>query len=271
MKRTLSILLAFLIILSAAQARARSNRLQTRTAIVAAKTFGWMVSRQKSWRGQSDVSWIYTILMRRFNLPELDAIVYYKRQVRDGRHSNSDEAPILNIIVPGIRHAPKAEKEDSINGLLFASMYCRTRALPTDYLERVEKMAQKGGYELTHMYLILIILREKRCKEYLSREKEFLQLEKSLESKVLALSTQARIVNDLDIEAAAFLSYGNPALTPPDSYLKRVLEAAEQHLDNPYVSRMDAHTAVLLLWYLLEKATLGTAAAKPVELAPTTP
>lgn len=273
MKRTLLILPTFLFILSAVEARARSNRLQTRTAIVAAKTFGWMVNDQIRWRRDPAIVWIYTILMRRFNLPELDAVRFFKRGVRDGLYSNSDEALILNVIVPDVRDALRLEKTktDSINSLLFASMYCATKALPSDYLQRVEKMAQKGGYELTHMYLILIILREKRCREYLQQEQQYLQLEKKLEPLVLTLSTQARIINDLDIEAAAFISYGNPALTPPDSYLRRVIDAAEQHLDNPYVSKMSAHTVVLLLWYLLERTTFGTDKAKRIELAPISP
>jgi hypothetical protein len=250
-----------------AQKVALASPLSNRVAIVAAKSYAWLMQNQNERQYKADVVWIFDILMRKFALAEPRAVNLFKRDVRDGRFWRSGFAPILHILVPEVQYRPDnaTASQSPIDRIVNRAIWCDVMEPDPDLHMQMFNLAGTGGYELTHMYLAALILREKKCGYFNRHEKSLAELEERLAGKLELLCRRSRDISDLEIEAAAFLAYSHrlkPLSTP---FLVRLLDAAENHLDNPFVSKMTGHTAVLILWYTLEVANPE---AKQVPLAP---
>ncbi len=258
MNRLSGCLLIGLLFCAGLRARDRevNSALSNRVALVASKAHAWLMQNQTDKHFKADVVWIFDILMRKFNLPEPRAVSLFKRDVRDGRFWKSGFAPILHIFVPEVSYPPDrlTASQSPIDRIVNRTIWCDTMTPDPDLHMQMFNLAEKGGYELTHMYLAVLILREKQCPFYRRHEAALGELRERFERKLEQLCLTPHDVSDLEVEAAAFLAYGRQKKVTSEKFLVRLLDAAENHLDNPYVSKMSGHTAVLILWYTLEVA-----------------
>lgn len=244
-----------------------SPALSNRVAIVAAKSYAWLMQNQNERQYKADVVWLFDILMRKFGLAEPKSVSLFKRDVRDGRFWKSGFAPILHILVPEVQYPPDnaTASQSPIDRIVNRAIWCDVMEPDADLHMQMFNLAEKGGYELTHMYLAALILREKNCAYFKQHQQSLSELEMRMSDRLEQLCIASREVSDLEVEAAVFLAYARPHKMISSNFLVRLLDAAENHLDNPYVSKMTGHTAVLILWYTLEVANPE---AKQVPLAP---
>jgi hypothetical protein len=238
-----------------------------RVANVAAKSYAWLMQNQVERHYKADVVYIYDILMRKFNLPEPMAVTRFRRDVHDGRFWKSSFSPILHILVPEVHYPPNREQvsQGPIDRIVNRAVWCDLIEPDADMHMQMFNLAAKGGYELTHMYLALLILREKSCPFYRQHATELAAFERRWITAMERLIDSERNISDLHVEAAAFMAYARQKKVTSSQFLNRFLTEAENHLDNPYVSKMSGHTAVLILWYALEVANPN---ATQVPLAP---
>lgn len=241
--------------------------LMNRVANVAAKSHSWMMQNQIERHYKADVVWIFDLLIRKFGLPEPQAVTRFRRDVRDGRFWKSSFSPLLHILVPEVHYRPDNPQisQGPIDRIVNRAIWCDIIEPDPDMHMQMFNLAAKGGYELTHMYLALLILREKGCPFYRSHEAELTGFESRWLLAMERLIDNERNISDLHVEAAAFMAYGRQKKVTSSKFLLRFLNEAENHLDNPYVSKMSGHTAVLILWYALEVANPD---ARQVPLAP---
>lgn len=238
-----------------------------RVANVAAKSHAWMLQNQVERHYKADVVWIFDILIRKFHVPEPKAVALFRRDVRDGRFWKSSFSPILHILVPEVHYRPDRPQisQGPIDRIVNRAIWCDIIEPDPDMHVQMFNLAAKGGYELTHMFLALLILREKACPFYRQHEAELTGFEKQWVRAMESLIDNTRNVSDLHVEAAAFLAYSRRKKVTSSQFLMRFLTEAENHLDNPYVSKMSGHTAIMILWFALEVANPD---AQQVPLAP---
>jgi hypothetical protein len=238
-----------------------------RVANVAAKSHAWMLQNQTERHYKADVVWIFDVLIRKFGLHEPRAVALFRRDVRDGRFWKSSFSPLLHVLVPEVHYRPDNAQisQGPIDRIVNRAIWCDKLEPDADMHMQMFNLAAKGGYELTHMYLALLILREQACPFYKAHAAELADFEKRWVRTMEQLIENERNISDLHVEAAAFMAYGRQKKVTSSKFLLRFLSEAENHLDNPYVSKMSGHTAVLILWYALEVANPD---ARQVRLAP---
>ncbi len=124
------------------------------------------------------------------------------------------------------------------------ALYSDRLGLPNDYPAMLDKAANQGGYLLTHALLALIWIQENGCE--VSLPDGFIE---DLYHDTVAIIDDDP-VDDLELEAAAFLYLAGQGTLVNDSFIERVIAA--QNIDGSWGDKSHSwHTTILGLLLLL--------------------
>ncbi len=148
--------------------------------------------------------WFMGLMYIRFKIPEFaDALKRYDEEIA----ARPKEAPVLRVLRRLLDANNPLQPDDwdhvliHTDRVLAAALYCDRLGLPESYAEVLEKGVKAGGYHATHVLLAWIWLKDNRCR--LAVRDGF--VEEMYGAVAAILEDQPMIVNDLKLEAAAFL------------------------------------------------------------------
>ena len=154
------------------------------------------------------------------------------------------------VVQPFSKELVDANKITRIN--LYSSN-CDVKKLPSDFWPSMKAQADKGGFEMTHVALALVFIRDNEC----SHPPEFESIKDQVLLGMRDLAMDPATMADLRYEAIAFLYlHGREDLVQEqwiDSIIKDQLPEggwAERVGDKKPLS----HTTTLALWCLLESS-----------------
>jgi hypothetical protein len=137
-----------------------------------------------------------------------------------------------------------------IDFFIVPALYCDRRSLPDNYFEALSRAASMGGLQLTHTLLACIWIQENDCEG---------SLPEGFMGKVCrataALINGDSVVNEVELEAAAFLNLAGQGALVNVSFVERVVAA--QNGDGGWLRSSDSpensywHSTVLGLMLLL--------------------
>jgi hypothetical protein len=159
-----------------------------------------------------------------------------------------------------------AQLTEASDRMLAMALHCDVTPLAPEFREMVESARSTGGYGLTHAFLALILLEELGCGDELDES-----LRDRVAEEVAAISTPEGPVDDLAIEAEAFLGLGGHRdLLEPGFAMKLI---GVQTIDGGFAASGNPadepswHTGGLALWVLLE-SRFPAAAPRASSVAP---
>jgi hypothetical protein len=137
---------------------------------------------------------------------------------------------------------------EDVDQITIPALYSDRRNLPDDYMSKLDHAANSGGYLTTHALLATIWLQENHCELPISND-----FAESLYYANTRIVGNGSVVNDLQIEAAAFLYLAGQGRRVDDAFVQRVI--ATQNYDGGWSALNDTpsfwHTSVLGLMLLL--------------------
>jgi hypothetical protein len=144
------------------------------------------------------------IMHRRFGVPQFaGALKRYDEVLAEG----PKEAPLLRVLrrIADANNEPRSDDWDHVavqtDRLLVTALYCDRLSLPPSFAETLVKAVRAGGYPLTHALLAWIWVQDNRCK--LALPEGF--ADEMYGAAAAILNDRPTLVNDLKLEAAAFL------------------------------------------------------------------
>lgn len=193
------------------------------------------------------------VMHRRFGITSFaDALQRYDQILAE----KPDQASIMRVFRRIADHDNVFQNGD-LNSVTYETdlltvpaLYCDRLGLPTYYREDFIRAANLGGYMLTHALLAYIWIQENGCE--LSISEEFIEY---LYHANAALINKDSVVDDLELEAAAFLHLAGQGSLVDDIFIERVL--AVQRDDGGWLFSSDEpgeshwHATVLGLLLLL--------------------
>ncbi|MEM2099369.1 MAG: hypothetical protein QXU99_06490 [Candidatus Bathyarchaeia archaeon] len=192
-------------------------------------------------------------MYRRFQIAEFaDAIQKYDEEITN----RPSEASILRVFRRIADHNNQLHQGDlqavtfDTDRVTVPALYCDRFGLPDDYAATLEREANRGGYYLTHVLLALIWIEENGCEPPVPNE--FIQ---NIYQSTAALIGVDPVVEDLELEAAAFLYLAGRGDLVSNAFIDRVIEA--QNDDGGWTrfhetpGNSDWHATVLGLFILL--------------------
>jgi hypothetical protein len=193
------------------------------------------------------------VMHRRFGIAAFaDALQRYD-QVLAG---NPENAPLLRVFRRIADHNNTLQNGDmqaviiDVDRITVPALYCDQEGLALNYPAMLEDAARQGEYMLTHVLLACIWIQENGCEEPLSPS--FIQ---DIYRATAALINDDAVVEDLELEAAAFLYLAGQGKLVNDAFVEHVIAAQHddggwaQYLDKPNES--DWHPTILGLFLLL--------------------
>jgi len=148
--------------------------------------------------------WFMGMMHIRFKVPEFaDALKRYDEEIS----ARPKEAPVLRVLrrLLDANNPLRPDDWDHVgihtDQILAVALYCDRLGFPPEYAEALEKGVKAGGYYATHALLAWTWLRDNRCQ--LTVRDEF--AEDLYRANAAILEDRPTIVNDLKLEAAAFL------------------------------------------------------------------
>jgi hypothetical protein len=183
-----------------------------------------------------------------------------------------DEAPVLRVL-RRIADADNAllqpddwtHVEKYTDRMLVAALYCDRMGLPESFPEVLEKCIRQGGYYLTHALLCSVWIQENGCKLTLPDGLADLMYHRVGE----IIDENPAMVNDLKLEAAAFLCLARQARRVDLSFVQRVVLVQNDdggwgrldHVDPENPERSSWHSSILALLLLLHVRFPGISAS----------
>lgn len=144
------------------------------------------------------------IMHRRFKVPQFaDALQRFDAVLAE----RPKEAPLLRVLrrIADANNPLQPDDWDHVqiqtDRILVTALYCDRLGFPPAFGEGLEKAVKAGGYHLTHALLAYVWIRENRCKPPVPEGFE----EEMYRAVAAILDDQPTMVNDLKLEAAAFL------------------------------------------------------------------
>jgi hypothetical protein len=202
--------------------------------------------------------WFMGMMHRLFRIPEFaDALQRYDEVVAE----RPNEAPVLRVL----RRLNDANNELRPNDwdhvkihtdqLLAVALHCDRLGFPPDYAATLDAGVKAGGYHATHVLLAWIWLQDNRCK--LPVRDGF--AEDLYRANVAILEARPTMVNDLMLEAAAFLCMARQGQRVNPRFVEHVVSIQRADggwgkLDTPDPANPDGsswHTTILALLLLL--------------------
>jgi hypothetical protein len=198
------------------------------------------------------------IIHRRFGVPEFaDALQRYDEVLAE----RPEEAPLLRVLrrMADADNPLRPDDWDHVriqtDRILISALYCDRLGLPPSFDEVLIKAVRSGGYPLTHALLAWIWIQDNRCQ--LTLPDGF--VEEMYGAVAAILEDRPTMVNDLKLEAAAFLCLARQGARVDPRFVQRVV--AIQNADGGWgrpdkvdPARPDEsswHSSVLALMLLL--------------------
>ena len=168
------------------------------------------------------------VMYRRFGIEEFtDALQRYDQLLAE----QPAQWSILNVFrrIAVYDNPMQAEMLESVgittDSIISYALYCDRFGLPSDYIETIEDAVSKGGYYLTHVLLACIWIQENGCEAALP--KGF--IDNVYRDTAVIVNGNPMIVDDLTLEAAAFLYLAGEGERVNPSFVNRVI--ASQNAD----------------------------------------
>ncbi len=211
------------------------------------------------------------VVHRRFGIAAFaDALQRYDQVLIE----QPEQAPLLRVFRRIADHDNPLQTEDleavsaDVDRVTIPALYCDQLGLPADYPELLDRTANIGDYKLTHVLLAWIWIQENGCE--VSLLDGFIE---SIYCDSAALIGDDPVVEDLELEAAAFLYLSGQGALVDDAFVERVIVVQnddggwEESSDKPGDS--DWHPTILALLVLLHVGF--PADSYPPMLAPASP
>jgi hypothetical protein len=211
------------------------------------------------------------VMHRRFEIAEFaDALQRYDQMLA----VRPDQAPLMRVfrrIADYNNHLQDwdlQEVSEDIDLVTTPALYCNRFGIPDDYPSMLNRATRLGDYMLTHALLACIWIRENGCEVPLPDD----AIENMYRANA-ALIGDDPVVDDLELEAAAFLCLAGQGALVPHAFIERVV--AVQNHDGGWLPSSDEpgdshwHTTALGLLLLLHVEY--PADAYPPMLAPPSP
>jgi hypothetical protein len=209
------------------------------------------------------------VIHRRFGVPQFaDALARYDQVLAE----RPKEAPLLRVL-RRIADADNPLRPDDwehvlIHGdrILVTALYCDRLGLPPSFAEVLGNAVKAGGYSLTHALLAWTWVQDNRCK--LAVPDGF--VEDMYRAVAAILENQPTIVNDLKLEAAAFLCLARQGARVDPRFVRHVVsiqnfDGGWGKLDNPDPAKpleSSWHSTILALLLLLHVQFSGAEVTK---------
>jgi len=198
------------------------------------------------------------VMHRRFGVPEFaDALQRYDQVLAE----RPAEAPLLRVLrrIGDANNPLRPDDWDHVriptDRLLVSALYCDRLGLPPSFGEALMKAVREGGYPATHALLAWIWVQDNRCA--LELPDGF--VEEMYRTVAAIVDDRPTIVNDLKLEAAAFLCLARQGSRVDPRFIERVVaiqnpDGGWGKPDNPDPAAPDAsswHSTILALLLLL--------------------
>jgi len=194
------------------------------------------------------------VMHRRFGIEEFaDALQRYDQVMTE----HPEQWPILHVFrrIADYDNPLQAEDLQTVSlptDIIIAyALYCDRLGLPSDYSEMLDSAVSEGGYYVTHVLLACIWIQENGCE--LALPDGF--IDDVYRATAVIVNNNPRVVDDLKLEAAAFLYLAGQGARVNDSFVKRVI--ASQNDDGGWGESIDGqggsywHATILGLLLLL--------------------
>jgi len=224
----------------------------------------------EGWREPYALLWL-DVIHRRFGIAEFaDALQVYDQFLAE----RPEQAPLMRVFRRIADHDNPLQAEDleavstDSDRLTVPALYCDRLGLPADYPAMLDRAASQGEYQLTHVLLAWIWIQDNGCEVPLPDG--FIE---AIYSANAALIGDDPVVDDLELEAAAFLYLAGQGALVDDSFVERVI--AVQNDDGGWGVSSDGqgdshwHPTILALLLLLH--VRFPADSYPPMLAPASP
>lgn len=162
------------------------------------------------------------IMHRRFKVPQFaDALKRYDEVLAE----RPKEAPLLRVLrrIADASNPLRPDDWDHVqihtDRILVTALYCDRLGLPPSFGEALEKAVKAGGYHLTHALLAWIWIRDNRCAVAVPDGFEH-ELYRAVAGIV---DDQPTLINDLKLEAAAFLCMARQGARVDPRFIQRVV------------------------------------------------
>jgi hypothetical protein len=214
--------------------------------------------------------WFMGMMHRLFGVPEFaDALERYDEATAE----RPKEAPVLRVL-RRLNDANTAVQPDDWDHVLIhtdrvlaTALYCDRLGFPPSYAEVLERGVKEGGYHATHVLLAWVWLQGNRCT--LAVRDGF--VEDLYRANAAILEESPTIVNDLKLEAAAFLCMARQGKRVDPGFIRHVVSIQRADggwgkLDTPNPANPDESSwhsttlALLLLLHVEFPAASNTAA-----------
>lgn len=206
------------------------------------------------------------IVYRQFGIPEFaDSLQRYDQILT----TNPENAPILRVLRRIADYNNPVQMDDfysvtaDVDKITVPALYSDRMSLPDNYESQLNDAANSGGYLLTHALLATIWFQDNHC------DQPYDLTEFVYHANAGLIGTGSG-VNDLEVEAAAFLYEVGQGKLVDDNFVRRVI--ATQNYDGGWPLSSDTpdgsnwHTSVLGLMLLLHVEF--PAASYPSMIAP---
>jgi hypothetical protein len=191
------------------------------------------------------------VMYRRFGITEFaDSLQHYDQLLA----SNPENVRMLVLFRRMADYSNDAPPDFffAVTGYLdqitIPALYSDRKSLPDNYMSELDHAANSGGYLTTHALLATIWLQENHCELPISND-----FAESLYYANARLIGNGSVVNDLTLEAAAFLYLAGQGRRVDDAFVRRVI--ATQNYDGGWSASSDTascqHPSVLGLMLLL--------------------
>lgn len=198
------------------------------------------------------------IMHRRFGVEQFaDALQRYDEVLAE----RPKEAPLLRVLrrMADASNPLRPDDWDHVqihtDRVLVSALYCDRLGLPPSFAEVLGKEVKAGGYHLTHALLAWVWIRENRCE--LEVPDGF--AEELYRAVAAIIDDGPTTVNDLKLEAAAFLCLARQGARVDPGFVRHVLSIQRADggwgkPDHPHPDRPDEsswHSTILALLLLL--------------------
>jgi len=186
------------------------------------------------------------VIHRRFGITEFaDALQRYDQLLTE----QPEEASLLRVFRRMADYDNPLQTEDlqavslPSDIIIVHALYCDRMGLPLDYPRMLDREAREGGYHLTHVLLAWIWVQENGCE--LALPDGF--IDEIYSANAAIINNDPKTVNDLKLEAAAFLYLAGQGDLVDDSFVERVI--ASQNGDGSWGHSSNDQDAEYLHWH----------------------
>lgn len=162
------------------------------------------------------------LIHRRFGVPQFaDALKRYDEVTAE----RPKEAPLLRVLrrIADANNPLQPDDWDHVaihtDRILVSALYCDRLGLPPAFAEVLGKAVRAGGYHLTHALLAWVWIQDNRCE--LALPDGF--VEDMYRAVAAIIDDHPTIVNDLKLEAAAFLCLARQGARVNPGFVRHVV------------------------------------------------